>query len=96
MKAIILTISTGGGHHTATRAIDAHLKNLGIETITIDAYRYFSSLLSNTVEKGYLLSTKYAPRIYGRFYRMAEKMNDKDTIVKMGALGSSLLFKKFA
>lgn len=96
MKAIILTISTGGGHHTATRAIDAHLKQFGIETVTIDAYKYFSSFLSNTVEKGYLLSTKYVPKIYGRFYRIAEKMNDKDTNVKVGALGSSLVFKKFA
>ncbi|MBE7054165.1 MAG: glycosyltransferase [Ruminococcaceae bacterium] len=96
MKAIILTISAGGGHHTATKAIDEHLKTFGIETITIDAYKYFNTLLSNTVEKGYLISTKYIPKIYGRFYRMAEKRTEKETSVRMGAMGSSLVFKKFA
>jgi processive 1,2-diacylglycerol beta-glucosyltransferase len=96
MKAIILTISAGGGHHTATKAIDEHLKTFGIETITIDAYKYFNTLLSNTVEKGYLISTKYIPKIYGRIYRMAEKRTEKETSVKMGAMGSSLVFKKFA
>ncbi len=96
MKAIILTISAGGGHNTAARAISAGLSNRGVETVIIDAYKYFNKYLSDTVEKGYLFSTKYAPKLYGRFYRMAEKKADTDIKVKMGAFGTALVLKKFA
>lgn len=95
MKAIILTISAGGGHHTTTKAIDAHFKELGIETVTIDAYKYFNVFLSNTVEKGYLFSTKYTPKLYGGFYRMAEKRTNIDIDLKFGGLGTSIVFKQF-
>lgn len=95
MKAIILTISAGGGHHTTTKAIDAHFKELGIETVMIDAYKYFNVFLSNTVEKGYLLSTKYAPALYGGFYRIAEKRTNVDIDMKFGGMGTSIVFKQF-
>jgi len=96
MKAIILTISAGGGHNTAAKAISECLNQRGIEVVTIDAYKYFNKYLSDTVEKGYLLSTKYVPKLYGRVYRIAEKKADTDIKLKMGAFGSVLVFRKFA
>lgn len=96
MKAVILTISAGGGHNTAAKAINECFTTLGIETVTIDAYKYFNKYLSDTVEKGYLFSTKYVPKLYGKFYRMAEKKSDTDIKMKMGAFGTALVIRKFA
>ena len=94
MKAIILTISAGGGHNTAAKAISECLNQRGIEVVIIDAYKYFNKYLSDTVEKGYLLSTKYVPKLYGRVYRIAEKKADTDIKFKLGAFGSVLVFRK--
>lgn len=96
MKAVILTISAGGGHNTAAKAINECFSLLGIETVTIDAYKYFNKYLSDVVENGYLLSTKYVPKLYGKFYRMAEKKSDTDIKMKMGAFGTALILRKFA
>ncbi len=96
MNALILTISAGGGHNTAARAVELCLKEKGIHTEIVDAYKFFSTALSNTVEKGCLISTKYVPRLYGRIYRIAEKRNVLDTDIKMGALGSGIVSEKLA
>ena len=96
MKAVILTISAGGGHNTAAKAINECFSERSIETVTIDAYKYFNKYLSDVVENGYLFSTKYVPKLYGKFYRMAEKKSDTDIKMKMGAFGTALVLRKFA
>lgn len=73
MKVLVLTISAGQGHNQTAKAISETLKEKGADCIVLDAYKYISKFLSNSVEKGYLLSTKYTPGMYGRAYRIAEK-----------------------
>jgi processive 1,2-diacylglycerol beta-glucosyltransferase len=72
MKVLILTISAGQGHNQTASAIAESLKSKGVDCTVLDAYKYINKFLSESVEKGYLLSTKYTPLVYGRAYRLLE------------------------
>lgn len=96
MKALILTITAGQGHNKTARAVYDSLKSRGIEANIIDTYQYFNRALSKLVEKGYLISTKYVPLMYGNIYRMEEKRDHSDDRLTMVDLGSKLVARQFA
>ena len=75
MKALILTISTGQGHHATGQAIENAFRERGVECETLDAYEYIEPILSDLVSKGYLLSTAYAKRISSKLYDIILKKN---------------------
>jgi len=75
MKAIILTMSTGNGHNIASKALRDYLLTRGVDASVIDAYKYFNKELSYLLEKGYVWSAKYIPKVYGKFYNGIEKHN---------------------
>lgn len=75
MKTLILSISTGQGHHATGQAIENALKKRGIDCETLDAYEYIEPILSHLVSKGYLLSTAYAKRISSKLYDLVVKKN---------------------
>lgn len=80
MKALILTISAGQGHNKTARAIAEYLKSCGAEVDVIDTYKYFNTALSVLVEKGYLLSTRFTPGIYGSLYTKEERRDHSNKI----------------
>lgn len=73
MRVLILSISTGQGHHATGQAIETQFQNMGIECETLDAYEYIEPLLSDLVSKGYLISTAYAKTLSSKVYDMAVK-----------------------
>jgi len=73
LKVLILTVSTGQGHTQTAMAISEYFTNRGAECRVIDAYKDTNQLISDSLEKGYLVSTQYASGFYRRAYRMAEK-----------------------
>lgn len=75
MKALILSISTGQGHHATGQAIEKEFKNRGVECETLDAYEYIEPILSHLVSRGYLLSAAYAKKISSKLYDMVVKKN---------------------
>ena len=75
MKALILSISTGQGHHATGQAIENAFKQKEIECETLDAYEYIEPILSDLVSKGYLLSTAYAKKISSKLYDIVVKKN---------------------
>jgi len=75
MKALILSISTGQGHHATGQAVQNAFKEKGVECETLDAYEYIEPILSHLVSRGYLLSTAYARRISSKLYDMVVKKN---------------------
>lgn len=97
MKALILTISAGQGHNKTARAIGDYLKSQGVDTDIIDTYKYFNKALSNLVEKGYLMSTKFTPGIYGSIYSLEARKDyaDKPNIVDMVSKIIARQFYKF-
>lgn len=96
MKALILTISAGGGHHKTAMAVKECIQSQGNEAIIIDTYKYFSKTLSNLVEKGYLLSTKYTPAFYGKMYEKAVDHDFATSLINPVKLASSIVARQFA
>ncbi len=97
MKVLVLTISAGQGHNKTARAIGDYLKTQGADVEIVDTYKYFNTSLSNLVEKGYLLSTKFTPSVYGNIYSKAEQRDysDRINLVDMAGKIISRQFYKF-
>lgn len=77
MKILILSITAGHGHNQTANAAAEYLRSQGAECEILDALEYINPLLSESVSRSYLMSTKYSPRIYGSIYRKAE-LRDTD------------------
>ncbi len=75
MKVLILSISTGQGHHATGQAIKSTFEKNGAECEILDAYEYIEPILSYLISKGYLLSAAYAKRISSKLYDIVVKKN---------------------
>lgn len=73
MKGLILSITAGQGHNQTAMVLSKHFNDVGIECKYLDVYNYVNPILSDYVNKLYLMSTKSIPKIYGGVYRMCEK-----------------------
>ncbi len=72
-KVLVLSVKAGMGHHQTGLAIMDYLESCGVVCEMLDVYQYAAPFLSESLSKGYLLSTRYLPAAYGQFYRLAEK-----------------------
>lgn len=75
MKALILSISTGQGHHATGQAVQNAFRDRGVDCEILDAYEYIEPILSHLVSKGYLLSAAYAKKISSKLYDIVVKKN---------------------
>ncbi len=73
MNVLVLTVSTGQGHHSTGQAIVEYINRSGNEAKMVDAYGYISPLISESIQRSYLLTTKYTKKACGKVYRQAEK-----------------------
>ena len=73
MKFLILSVTAGQGHHQCAKALSDALNKKNHETDILDVYKYVFSPLGETIDKGYLLSTKHVPELYGKFYQIADE-----------------------
>ena len=95
MKVLILTISAGQGHNKTARAINEYLLKCGVDVEVVDTYKYFNTPLSNLVEKGYLLSTKFTPGIYGTIYSQQEKKDHNNNKINIVDVAGKIVSKDF-
>lgn len=72
MKALILTVSTGGGHNSAARAVEEEFKSRGIECAALDVCYHTCRVLGYAVSKGYLLSVNALSKCYSKTYKRLE------------------------
>jgi processive 1,2-diacylglycerol beta-glucosyltransferase len=75
MKVLILSISTGQGHHATGQATQNSFQQKGVDCEILDAYEYIEPILSHLVSRGYLLSTAYAKKISSTLYDLVVKKN---------------------
>lgn len=94
MKVLILSISTGQGHHATGQAIENQFREMGIQCDTLDAYEYIKPLLSELVSKGYLLSTAYAPKLSSKFYDIVVKKNKPVEEYSMPKIANKFMAKE--
>ncbi|MBQ8636475.1 MAG: glycosyltransferase [Clostridia bacterium] len=73
MKVLIMSVKTGYGHHSTGQAIIECLAERGIESEMLDTFDYINSMLCETIDNGYLFSTKNFPEVYGKAYDLLDK-----------------------
>lgn len=94
MKALFLSITAGHGHNQAAKAVMSYLEEKNVECTMLDTFEYINPILSESVAKGYLISTKFTPSVYGKLYRLAEKRDKSDGKISITRLINSILSKK--
>lgn len=73
MKGLVLSITAGQGHNQTAMVLSKRFNECGVECKYLDVYKFINPILSDSVNKIYLMSTKAIPKIYGGVYRMCEK-----------------------
>lgn len=74
MKALIFSVSAGGGHTHAAEAIEKHilLNDPLAQVKIIDTIKYINPILDKVVIGSYLRSLKLSPAIFGKLYNFTE------------------------
>ncbi|MBQ2941900.1 MAG: galactosyldiacylglycerol synthase [Clostridia bacterium] len=93
MRFLILSVTAGQGHHKCAKALSDALIKKGHTAETLDVYKFVFSPLGETIDKGYLLSTKHIPELYGKFYQIADERGIGSAITKES---QKLVYKKVA
>ncbi len=73
MRVLIFTVTAGQGHNQVASVLCSSLQDRGIDSLSIDAFEYITPVLKETINQGYLVSTKRLPKVYAKGYRMVEK-----------------------
>lgn len=94
MKVLFLSVTAGEGHNQTAKAIMDCVKNEQIECTMLDTFEYINPFLSESIDRGYRISTKFTPAVYGRIYRAAEMRERTSHRVSITSLMSALLNKK--
>lgn len=94
MRILFLSVPTGQGHHQTCKALeDYYADKEGIECRTLDVVDNVSPLLADSLSNAYLISTIATPKVYGKFYGLAER-RDITKNSNVGKLVKSILNKK--
>lgn len=74
MKVLLLSVKAGYGHHSTAKAMMEYFENNGHQCEMLDIFDYVNHRLGNSIQDGYLISTKYLKKTYGKVYgRLSQK-----------------------
>lgn len=73
MKVLIISVKAGYGHHSTANALIGCFKEKGVECEMLDTFEYINPVLADSVDNGYLFSTKHIPYLYGKAYDKMDK-----------------------
>lgn len=96
MKVLILSVTTGFGHHATAGALAESLKNRGAEVEVVDIYEKINRLFQHGLSKGYLMTMKYLKTGYRVAYRYLEKRPPETTEYSMTSFINTLMGMKFS
>ena len=94
MRVLILTITTGQGHNQVANNLKRCLFDCGADAYSMDVLEYINPVLKEIVSKGYLMSTKRLPKVYGKAYRMAEKRDSDNKESRVIKITSGIMARK--
>lgn len=72
MRVMILSVTAGFGHHATAKAVSDMLREKGAVVETVDVYAYISKIVKETIDKGYLFTSKHTQELYRLAYLLAE------------------------
>lgn len=94
MKALILSVTAGYGHHSTGLAMMEVFKSNGIECEMLDTLEYISKFLGESVQNGYLLLTKNLGEAYGKVFDSLAKKEEPSKSYSPETIISKFLSKK--
>lgn len=94
MKALFLSVKAGYGHHSTAKAMIDYFQERGVECKMLDIFEYLSRHLGNSIQDGYLISTKYLSDAYGKVYNTLAKKDVPYDKLSPVAIVSQLVSKK--
>ncbi len=94
MKALILSVKAGYGHHSTGLAMKDCFESHGIECEMLDTLEYINKFLGEGVQDGYLLATKYMADAYGKVYDTFDKKDEPRKNYSPEVIISKFLSKK--
>jgi len=94
VKVLFLSVTAGHGHNQAAKAGMECLNARGIDCIMLDTFEYINPVLSESIARAYLISTKFTPTVYGKLYQLAERLEKSNDKLNIGKIINSLLCKK--
>ena len=77
MKVLIISVKAGYGHHSTANALIERFSEYGAECEMLDTFEYINPALADSIDNGYLFSTKYIPKLYGRAYDKLDKRDER-------------------
>lgn len=94
MRALVLSITAGGGHNATGKAICAYLESIGCEAEMLDTFNYVNRILGETVSKGYLITASKTKLLYKSGYRLAEKRRKSKTDASPVRVSADIMSEK--
>lgn len=94
MRVLILSITAGQGHHATGQAIQSELLSRGHACEMLDTFSYISPLIKESIARGYLLAASRTPNMYGRVYRMGEKLENSSVKQSFGEFANGIFASK--
>lgn len=91
MRILLMSVTAGRGHFATAQALQNYMDQLGHECRILDTLEYASPLLKEMVDKGYLVSTAFIPKAFGKVYRLADRVHTPAPKFSMTNLSSMLL-----
>ncbi len=77
MKVLILSMTVGQGHNSASKAIAGYLEQKGHECDILDTYKFLNRAIGEAFDKGYTLMGRVWPRLNENIYSAAERYNGR-------------------
>lgn len=77
MKVLIMSVKAGYGHHSTANALKEYFAEKGVQCEMLDTFDYINHALADSIDNGYMFSTKYIPKIYGKAYDRMDKREER-------------------
>lgn len=94
MKVLLISVKAGYGHHSTAQALMDCFAQRGIESRMLDTFDYIDPVLGESIDKGYLFSTKHFPEVYGKAYSMLDKREERYRSLSLISILSKLVSHK--
>lgn len=70
-KILLFSVSAGGGHNSAAKAVKDALEKYDCDVTIVDSLKLVSPALNKIISGGYEKSAKYAPKTWGSIYKLS-------------------------
>ena len=94
MNILLMSVKAGFGHHSTAAAIINYFEKQGHNCYMLDIFEYISESLGNMIQDGYLISTKYLSKTYGKVYDKLSRKDEPYDRLSVTSLVSNKITKK--